>query len=146
VKIPVRRIDPDDPAEISARPGTEEVIHDSAAWATADMDPEVPESGTRTGADRWLRIGIALVAAVIGFAVIGRLDGDVPASREPPAATDRVAPGPPISPVGSTNAVAPKDPFVIVSPADGATVQGTTLEVRGVASRAPSGHRESGAA
>ena len=100
-----------------------------------DSDHGVPQPSARADGHRWLCLGIGVLAAVTGFGFIGRLEGDVPAGREP-APSAQTAAGLPASPAGSVQAAAAKDPFVIVSPADGATVQGTTIDVRGIASRA----------
>ena len=135
MKIPVRRIDPAYLAEISARHGAEEVIDGAVVEVMPDSDPGVPQPAARAGGNRWLCLGIGVLAAVTGFGFIGRLEGDVPAGRAP-APSAQTAAGPSVSPAGSVQAAAAKDPFVIVSPADGATIRSSTLEVKAFASRA----------
>ena len=96
-----------------------------------DSDPEVPQSAARAGGNRWLCLGIGVLAAVTGFGFIGRLDGDVPAGRARRTFGPGRPPVRPSSPAGSVQAAAAKDPFVIVSPIDGATIRSTTVEVNG---------------
>ena len=105
MKVQVRRIDAASMAEVGALHRAVADGDRASAWAIEDIGPAEPESTSRISGDRWLCLGIAVLAAVTGFGFMGRLDGDVRPADEPSASAAVADRAPSPSPASSTEAM-----------------------------------------
>ena len=136
MKVQVRRIDAASMAEIGALHGVAPEVEQASAWAIEELGSAAPETAPRIGGDRWLILGIVVLAAVTGFGFMGRLDGDVRPGAAPAASAAVADRAPSPSEVSSSESAPATAAFTFLSPDEGATIGSTTVDLRATASRA----------
>ncbi len=135
MKVQVRRIDAASMAEIGALHRAMDAGDHASAWRIEELGDPEPDIASRVGGDRWLCLGIGVLAAVTGFGFMGRLGGDVRPGDEPAASSAVTDRGPSPSALSTVEAVPTTAAFTLLGPDEAATIGRPVVDVHGVASR-----------